>query len=411
MDLQHYKCSDRLRLLLRREADRPMQIDTVDAILVDLPTVREHNLARQKITQQTLVLLRIKTDEGLEGLGEATTIGGLSYAEESPESIKLTLDRYIAPLLVGTDPFQTNSALRDIERHVVGNRFAKSAVETALLDIKAKALGVPVHQLFGGKLVSRMECVWGLASGDTEKDIEEAVEALAKRTHRAFKIKVGQRDLDPDIAHVTAIAKRVGSKASLRVDANQSWDEVTATRAMSAFMDLGIEVVEQPVAKTNIDAMVRLSERFALPVMADESVSTPEEALAFAKVRAASVFALKISKSGGLSGTRRVAAIAESAGIGLYGGTMLEGSIGTIASLHVFSSISQPFSFGTELFGPLLLRDDIVLARPAYGDFSIVVPDTPGIGVEIDEDKLAHYRRDKGSRPLPVASTKRSERA
>jgi muconate cycloisomerase len=387
-----------------------MKIASVEAILVDLPTIRPHRLARQVLHQQTLVVVRVKTDDGHEGLGEATTIGGLSYAEESPESIKSAIDRYIAPLVVGLNPLASNAAMGEIERHVVGNRFAKCAIETAILDIKAKSLDVPLHQLLGGKQADRLECLWGLASGDAGKDIEEAERSLSQRKHRAFKIKVGRHDVLSDIAHVTAIAKALGSRASLRIDANQAWDELSAARAISALAGV-VDLVEQPIAKTNIEGMARLTARFDVAVMADEAVSTPQDAFAYAKSHAADVFALKIAKSGGVTGVKSVATIAEAGGIGLYGGTMLEGTIGTLASLHVFSTITQPLSFGTELFGPLLLKDDIVVSRPAYSDFSIVVPDAPGLGAEIDEDKLAHYRRDKTRSHLAVAPMMRQEKA
>jgi muconate cycloisomerase len=382
-----------------------MKIVSLESILVDLPTIRAHKLARQTVMQQTLVVLRLRTDSGIEGLGEATTIGGLSYGEESPESIKSALDTYIGPVLLDQDPRNINAVMAEIECYVVGNRLAKSAVETALFDILGKELGVPVHRLFG-KQTDAMECVWGLASGNTDKDIEEAEQALSQRRHRGFKIKVGTKTPEADIEHVSKIAKALGGKASLRVDANQSWDEVTATRIIAAFENVGVSLVEQPLAKTNLEGMARLAGRFDVAIMADEAVATSHDAFAFGRHHAADVVALKIAKAGGLLATKAVASISAAAGMSLYGGTMLEGTIGTIASLHVFSTLPQPMLFGTELFGPLLLKDDIVQERPTYNNFSIVVPDRPGLGVDIDEDKLAHYRRDKTRTLKPVAALK-----
>jgi muconate cycloisomerase len=153
--------------------------------------------------------------------------------------------------------------------------------------------------------------------------------------------------------------------------------------------------------------MARLATRFDVALMADEAVSTPQEAFAYAKHHAADVVALKIAKAGGLLATKTVASIAYAAGLALYGGTMLEGSIGTVASLHAFASLPQAFPFGTELFGPLLLKDDIVQERPVYGSFKIAVPDLPGLGVDIDEDKLLHYRRDKTRLVIPVVALKK----
>jgi muconate cycloisomerase len=383
-----------------------MKIISLESILVDLPTIRAHKLARQTVMQQTLVVLRLKTDDGLEGLGEATTIGGLSYGEESPESIKSALDFYIAPLVTGLDARNVNSIMAEVERHVVGNRLAKSALETALFDILGKALGVPVHQLLGGKNVNAMECIWGLASGDTSKDIEEAERVLSQKLHRGFKIKLGSNAIEKDIEHVAKIAKAVGDRGTLRIDANQAWDELTATKAIAALEYVGVTLIEQPLAKTNLEGMARLAARFDVAIMADEAVATPDDVLAYGKSHAADMVALKIAKAGGLTATKIVASIAATAGLGLYGGTMLEGTIGTIASLHAFASLPQAFPFGTELFGPLLLKDDIVQTRPTYNNFSIAVPDKPGLGVDIDEEKLAHYRRDKTRSLKPVMALK-----
>jgi muconate cycloisomerase len=383
-----------------------MKIISLESILVDLPTIRAHKLARQTVMQQTLVILRLKTDVGLEGLGEATTIGGLSYGEESPEGIKSALDCYVAPIVTGLNPANVNQIMAEVDRHVVGNRLAKSALETALLDVLGKALGVPVHQLLGGKQTEAMECIWGLASGDTAKDIEEAERVLIQNLHRGFKIKLGSNAIEKDITHVSKIAKALAGRGTLRIDANQAWDELTATKAIAALEAIGVTLIEQPLPKANLEGMARLAARFDIAIMADEAVATPHDAFAYGKFHAADVVALKIAKAGGLNATKIVASIAATAGLGLYGGTMLEGTIGTIASLHAFASLPQAFPFGTELFGPLLLKDDIVQERPTYGNFSIAVPNKPGLGVDIDEDKLSHYRRDKTRSLKPVVALK-----
>ncbi len=383
-----------------------MKIIALESILVDLPTVRVHKLARQTVMQQTLVVLRLRTDSGLEGLGEATTIGGLSYGDESPESIKSALDCYIAPLVTGMDARNVNQVMAEVDRHIVGNRLAKSALETALLDVSGKALGVPVHQLLGGKQTDAMECIWGLASGDTGKDIEEVERVLSQKLHRGFKIKVGSRAIENDIEHVSRIARAVAGRGSLRIDANQAWDELTATRAIAALEAVGVTLIEQPLMKTNLEGMARLAARFDIAIMADESVSTPQDAFSYGKHHAADVIALKIAKAGGLLATKAVATISDAAGMAVYGGTMLEGTIGTVASLHAFACLPQALPFGTELFGPLLLKDDIVQERPAYGNFTISVPNKPGLGVDIDEDKLAHFRRDKTRSAKPIVALK-----
>jgi muconate cycloisomerase len=369
-------------------------ITSVEAILVDLPTIRAHQLSMATMQQQTMVIIRLRSSDGIEGVGEATTIGGLSYGEESPEGIKLTIDTYLAPALVGQDAANINAAMLRLNKVARGNRFAKCAIETALLDAQGKRLGIPVAELLGGAVRKTLPVLWTLASGDTQRDIDEAEMLLAERRHNTFKLKIGRRSVRDDVAHVSTIKAALGDRAKVTVDVNQAWNEADAAFGIEALQTAGIDLIEQPTPREQRGALARLAARFIVPIMADEAVTGPEDALELVRHACADVFALKIAKSGGIYGMMRTAAIADAAGVSLYGGTMLEGSIGSIASAHGFSALPQ-LAWGTELFGPLLLKDDIVTARPQYRDFDLHLPEGPGLGLQIDEDKLAFYRRDK----------------
>lgn len=369
-------------------------ITSVDAILVDLPTIRAHRLAMATMQQQTLVIVRLRASDGIEGIGEATTIGGLSYGEESPEGIKLTIDTYLAPALIGQDAANIHGAMARLNKVARGNRFAKSALETALLDAQGKRLGVPLATLLGGTVRDALPVLWTLASGDTARDIEEAERLLAERRHDTFKLKIGRRAVRDDVAHVAAIKRALGDRARVTVDVNQAWNEADAATGVAMLEAAGIDLIEQPIARENRVGLARLAARFVVPIMADEAVTGPEDAMELARLGAADVFALKIAKSGGIFGMLRTAAVGDAAGIALYGGTMLEGSVGTIAAAHGFCTLPQ-LAWGTELFGPLLLKDDVVVERPGYRDFALRLPDGPGLGLALDEDKLAHYRRDR----------------
>lgn len=367
-------------------------ISSVDAILVDLPTIRAHQLAMATMQQQTLVIVLLRCSDGVEGIGEATTIGGLSYGDESPEGIRLTIDTYLAPALIGQDATNVHGAMARLNKVARGNRFAKSALETALLDAQGKRLGVSVSTLLGGRVRDDLPVLWTLASGDTTRDIEEAERLLAERRHNTFKLKIGRRALRDDVAHVSAIKHALGDRARVTVDVNQAWNEAEAATGIAMLENAGIDLIEQPTPREHRAALARLAARFVVPIMADEALCGPEDALELARLGAADVFALKIAKSGGIFGMLRTAAVGDAAGIALYGGTMLEGSIGTIAAAHGFCTLPQ-LAWGTELFGPLLLKDDIVVERPVYRDFTLQLPQGPGLGLVIDEDKLAHYRR------------------
>lgn len=380
-------------------------LSRVDTLIVDVPTIRPHVLAMATMHGQSMVIVRVTDTDGIEGLGEGTTIGGLSYGEESPESIKSAIDTYIAPVLETCDLAQVGATMAKIAKCVRGNHFAKCAVETALLDMAGKRLGVPVSTLIGGgRLRDRLPVAWTLASGDTAKDIAEGEEMLERRRHRIFKLKIGKRSVRDDVAHVGAICKALGDRASVRVDVNQNWSEPEATLGMAMLHDVGCDLVEQPIARDDVAAMARLSRMQVVPLMADEALHGPRSALRIASAHAAGVFALKIAQSGGLLATAEVAAIGAAAGIGLYGGTMLEGGVGTAASAQVFATLPE-LAWGTELFGPLLQTEEMLSEPLVYEDFSLTVPTGPGLGISLDEDKLAFFRRDRNAPILHAVYT------
>ena len=369
-------------------------IESIETVIVDLPTIRPHKLAMHTMQNQTLVLIRVRCADGIEGIGESTTIGGLAYGNESPDSIKTNIDRHFTPLLLGQDSSNINAAMLRLERSIRGNTFAKSGIETALLDAQGKRLGLPVSELLGGRVRNSVPVAWTLASGDTGKDIAEAEKMLDLRRHRIFKLKIGAGEVNRDLAHVIAIKQALGDRASVRVDVNQAWDESVALRACTILGSNGIDLIEQPISRNNRSGMVRLNSMSPAPIMADESIESVEDAFNLAREGAASIFALKIAKNGGPRAVLRTASIAEAAGISLYGGTMLEGGIGTLASAHAFITLNK-LAWDTELFGPLLLTEDILSEPLLYRDFELHVPQTPGLGLTLDEERLAFFRRDK----------------
>lgn len=366
-----------------------------ETFIVDVPTIRPHVLAMATMHGQSMVIVRLTDADGVAGIGEGTTIGGLSYGGESPESIKSAIDTYIVPVLEACDIAQVGATMARIAKSVRGNHFAKCAVETALLDMAGKRLGVAVSELIGGGRVrDSLPVAWTLASGDTGRDIAEGEAMLEARRHRIFKLKIGKLPVRDDVAHVGAVCKALGDRASVRVDVNQNWSEAQAKLGMAMLQDVGCDLVEQPIAGDEVAAMARLSQGNAIALMADEALHGPRSALRIASAHAAGVFALKIAQSGGLFAAAEVAAIGTAAGIGLYGGTMLEGSVGTAASAHVFATLPE-IAWGTELFGPLLQTEEILSEPLAYADFSLAVPTGPGLGIALDEDKIAFFRRDR----------------
>ena len=274
---------------------------------------------------------------------------------------------------------------------------SQSAVETALLDAGPARRAADV-ELLGGR--RRGTCRWPPGLGDTAKDIAEAERMLdAPPQHLQAQ---DRRARSARTSPTAAIKRALGERGAVRVDVNMAWSETEAAWGMAALADAGCELVEQPVASAA--ALGRLMRRFPVALMADESLHGPESAFEIAKNAGADVFAVKIEQSGGPSNALRVAAIADAAGIELYGGTMLEGAVGTIASAHVFATFTQ-LQWGTELFGPLLITEEILAQPLDYSDFQLTVPSAPGLGITLDEDRVQFFRRDAARKSVSVAAT------
>jgi muconate cycloisomerase len=243
--------------------------------------------------------------------------------------------------------------------------------------------------MLGGVMRETVPVLWTLASGDPNQEIEEAEKKLAAHLHDTFKVKIGAQPPEADLARLRRLAGALESRASLIVDANQAWDEITALRCLPVLAELGVRLVEHA---WDLAGMARLRARSTVPLMADECVFSAHEMLDVARAGAADVVSLKLVKHGGLLATRKVAAVAEAAGIGLYGGCLLESSIGAAAHLQVFAGLRE-LAWGCEHFGPQILTDDLVTEPLRFADFQIHLPTGPGLGVTLDPDKLRRYAR------------------
>ena len=365
-------------------------IEEIRCWLVDIPTIRPHKLSMVTMGCQTLMLVRIRCQDGIIGWGEGTTIGGLSYGAESPESMKLTVENYLAPLLL-QQPLSGVAALQQHMFPVKGNSFAKSALETAFLDAYGKLTGLPVSALLGGALTDRLPALWTLASGDTDKDIAEAKALMDSGRHQAFKLKIGARALDVDLQHALRIKQALGQEIHVHVDVNQGWTLAQSLRAIPQLLAGGITLIEQPLPLTELHQLADLARRFPATILADEAVTDAARGFSLLHHGFSGAFALKIAKAGGPAQALKLAQVAQAAGIGLYGGTMLEGTIGTVASLHAWSTLS--LEWGSEMFGPLLLKDDVVTQPLSYSQGCVLLPEGPGLGISVDEDKLLQYAR------------------
>lgn len=371
-------------------------IKKLHSVIVDVPIARPHQFSTEIVTTKSFLLIQLELENGLIGIGEGTT-PGVWWNGESVETMQLVIEQYITPLLIGQDPRNIEQLLRLFDRHVRANPFAKATVEMALYDVVGKIYNAPVHQLLGGLYQDAIDVKWALATGDADGDIAEGKDYVKSGRYKDFKIKAGKHQPADDAQRAIKIAEGLRGASTIGIDPNGSWDRLTAVRWMERLNEAGVDFLEQPLAPLDFDGAAKLVSMAKVPVMADESVATIQDAQRLAVLKAADIFSLKIHKSGGMRNTLKVAAIAEAAGISCFGGTSLESSIGSAASIHAFGAIRN-LDYGCETFGPQWLADDIVKNPLEFKDGKILVPMGAGLGVELDEAKVEKYKRKTGGK-------------
>ena len=370
-----------------------LTIERVDTRILDVPLIRPHGFATTTATEQSILLVSVTTADGVTGLGEGVVPGGPWWGGESVETMKPLVDRYLAPVMVGRRVDELAGVLADMEKVVANARFAKAACDVAMHDAWARTLGVPVRDLLGGRFRDSVDVTWALGVLPVETAVAEIEERIASHGHRSFKLKMGAGDPARDVDRLVGLAGEVGHKVSLRIDVNARWDRMTALTHLPRLADAGFDLFEQPTPAHDLATLREITRRTGVPVMADESVCSPADALAVVRAEAADVIALKTTKLGGLRESLKTAAVAEAAGLACHGATSLEGPFGTAASLH-FACAVAAVSWGTELFGPMLLRESYTTTALEYADGRLTLPEGPGLGLDPDWAAINHFTRE-----------------
>lgn len=382
-----------------------MQITGCEVFLVALPSRREHTWASKMETPiGHHAIVRLDTDEGLSGWGEAPAIatwGGAHgrYYGETPETVKHLVEAYLVPAVRGVDPAEIAVVHTRMDKVVKGNPYAKAAVDIACFDLAGKAQGVPVSTLLGGRLREGIELTHSLGIMDVDRCVAEAEQAVTEGA-RTIKCKTG---LDPerDVDLVRRLREALGDGVRIRVDGNEGYATVAeAVETTKRQEEYGIFLCEQPVA--GAEALARVAERIDTPVMADESAWTALDILELHELRAAECFSCYVTKPGGLYRARQQAELAAALGVYHDIGGSIEMGIGNAANLHLGAAmplatlpsvcpVTRPEgSAGSQIAGVYYL-DDVVIEPFRFEDGKVMVPDGPGLGVEVDVEKLARY--------------------
>ncbi len=370
-----------------------MRITQVEAIPVSVPLKpgMVTKTAHGDHHTSDYVIVRVHTDRGLVGLGEATV--SALWSGETSKSCTAALDQLIGPALVGKDPTQLTALRRLMDFLIKLNPFTKAAVEMALWDISGKAVGVPVYQLLGGKLRDLIPTKMMIGAFDIPHVRRLAEEFLGWGVH-CLKVKVGL-DLAGDLARVKAVRDLAGRDIPITVNANCGWNVATARVALDQLRCFNLLVAEQPIAPGDAEAMASLRAA-GIPIMADESVFTLADAWGVLRAHAADVVSIYPGKNGGIAGSIEIAHVAQAAGIPCHVGSNLELGIGSAAMLHLACAVANIDSatYPADILGPHYHEADLLTEPLLLGPEGAAVPDGPGLGVAIDEKQLRRFRVD-----------------
>jgi L-alanine-DL-glutamate epimerase-like enolase superfamily enzyme len=304
------------------------------------------------------------------------------------EDIQETVAK-LAPALVGLDPFNIRGALEAMDARVDGRLEAKAAVEMALCDLKARALGVSVHALFGGRVKERITLNAWIGTVPPAQAAAEASEWLA-RGFASAKIKIEGPD-PQGLARVAAVREAVGDGLALRVDFNESLPLADAVPYIRKLEPFRLTLVEQPVPRGQIAALAEIRRGIGVPLMADESVTGPASLVDIIRRQAADIVKVKVMKQGGLTRTLAMVETAAAAGLGVVVGHGFGLTLSTLAEATV-AALSPAVLDGCEAVGPLKMMGDVVAAPVVLDHGVLTLPDTPGLGADVDRDALARYR-------------------
>jgi muconate cycloisomerase len=363
-----------------------VKITAVEPILVDVP-LREPVSGVHGVTSvQRSVLVRVAADAGAEGWGNVDPTPG--YSPVSADDVHATVCR-LAPALAGADAFNLHAALARMDRAANGMSEATAAVEMALVDLKARALGVPAHSLLGGRVKDLVTLNAWIGTVAPAQAAREAV-AWCERGFRTAKIKVAGAT-DAGIERVAAVRAAVGGRMALRVDFNESLTLDEAPAFIRRLEPYALTLVEQPIPRADIAGLARIRAGIGIPLMADESVTDPKALVEIIRREAADLVKLKVMKQGGMLRTLAMVACAAAAGLRVVLGHGFGLTISTLAEATV-AAVSDAVIDGCEAVGPLKMAGDVV-AEPVRLDAGVIrLPDTPGLGATVDLDALKRYR-------------------
>lgn len=339
------------------------------------------DIAGGQSTSIHAILVKIHTDDGIIGIGEAVPMS--AFSGQTIEDVIEALNGYLIPALLEA-PIESIEGLHQRMNTAIKEQpMAKAALDIAYHEVVGKMQGVPVYQLLGGAYRKMIPLSWAIGLGSPEAIIHEAQDAIS-RGFRTIKIKIGL-DAERDLEVLARLRESIGPDIQLRVDANEGYDYVTARSTLQKMQAYTLQLIEQPLPRWDVRGIRDLRSRLDTPILADESLLTIQDAMTLCQENAADLFNIKLMKLGGLRPALKVAAIAEAAGIPCMVGSMPELGVATMAGVH-FAKAIPGVSYPCELIGPLMAKLGIVagdLFSLQNEEIVAIASSLPGLGLDL----------------------------
>ena len=363
-----------------------MKITEVRIGRISVPLRTPFKTALRTVNSVEDVVVEIHTDCGAVGYGEAPPTGVITG--DTTSAIIGAIQDHIAKNILGKDVDEFEDLLQLVQKCIVHNSSAKAAVDMALWDLYGQLYQIPVYKLMGG---AKKQIVTDLtiSVNDPEIMVRDALNAL-ERGYDCLKMKVGVNP-ELDVARLSAVRNAVGKDVTIRIDANQAWTPKQAVKILNSMQELGldIELVEQPVKAHDFEGLKYVTERSYVPVLADESVFSPEDAMTIMKMGAADLINIKLMKCGGLYNALKIASAAEVFGVECMIGCMLEAKIAVNAAVHL--ACAKNIITKVDLDGPVLCSEDPIIGGAVFTEKRITVSDEPGLGIKgIEPGRLVY---------------------
>ncbi len=363
-----------------------MKITEIRLATITAPLRVPFKTALRTVENVSDIIVEVHTDDGRVGYGEAPPTGVITG--DTKQGIIGALTDHIIPVMLGKDVELLEDRFMELDASCVHNTSAKAAMDMALFDLYGQRYALPVYKLMGGAR-KQIETDITISVNPPEEMARDTLNAIS-RGYDCLKIKVG-KDAEVDLERLKAVRSAAGKDAKIRIDANQGWTPREAVRTLEKMQAAGldIELVEQPVKAHDIDGLRFVTQNSPVPVMADESVFSPADALEILRTNAADLINIKLMKCGGIHNALRIVSACEIYGVECMIGCMLEAKISVNAAVHLACAKKQITR--VDLDGPVLLREDPIYGGAVFNEKLITVSDKPGLGIEgFEEGRLVY---------------------